>query len=98
MIYFFIQIPLMENKMKWDKPKKKKNKFPSIEIEMSSTSYSGYEEKTTEEGASAPIFPAWSSKQNVNPPSPGRGVKEQSFTLHSGDSGIESVQVCAGYC
>jgi hypothetical protein len=82
----------MENKMKWDKPKKKNKNYPSIEIEMSSTSYSGHNEKTAEE-PSVSMFPVWSSKHNANSSSPGRGIKEQSFILHSGDSGIESVQV-----
>lgn len=94
--FFFMQIPIMENKMKWDRPKKKSKKFPSIEIEMSN--YSSYDEKTTaEEESTVPIFPAWSSKHNDNLPLPDRGVKEHGFILHSGDSGIESVQVCVNY-
>lgn len=95
-IYFIIsrsQIPLMENKMKWDSSKKKK-KFPSIEIEMTSTNINSNDEKTTEEAQSLPMFQVWSSKHNTSSPSPVRGVKEQNFTAHSGDSGIESVQVC----
>lgn len=79
--------------MKWDRPKKKK--FPSIEIEMSSTSYSGNDKKKTTEGESSiPTFQVqWSSKQNINSPSSSRVAKEQSINIHSGDSGIESVQV-----
>lgn len=85
----------MENKMKWDRSKKKK--FPSIEIEMSSTHYNDNNAKTTEDETSVTMFPAWSSKQNINSPSPVRGFKEHNFVLHSGDSGIESVQVCNDY-
>lgn len=85
----------MENKMKWDRSKKKK--FPSIEIEMSNTHYNDNNTRTAEEETSVTMFPMWSSKQNTNSPSPVRGFKEHNFVLHSGDSGIESVQVC-NYC
>lgn len=78
----------MENKMKWDRPKKKK-KFPSIEIEMTSANYDS-DEKISEE---VPIFKLWSTKHNGGSPG-SRRVKEHSFTLNSGDSGIESIQVC----
>lgn len=79
--------------MKWDRSKKKK--FPSIEIEMSSTNHSVNNGKTVEGETSIPMFQVqWSSKQNIRSPSPSRAVKEHSFNLCSGDSGIESVQVC----
>lgn len=85
-----VQIPLMENKMKWDRPKKKKH--PVIEIEMSSADHVG---QTAEEGTSAvPTFQVqWSSKQDVSSPSSGRRFQDHGINLHSGDSGIESVQV-----
>lgn len=74
--------------MKWDRPKKKK-KFPSIEIEMTSTNYDS-DEKTTEE---VPIFKFWSTKSNGGSDD-SRSVREHNFKLNSGDSGIESIQVC----
>lgn len=75
--------------MKWDRSKK--NKFPSIEIEMSNTNYKSVVEKTADEETSIPLFQVWPNKHNSNSPSPTR--KEHSFILQSGDSGIESVQV-----
>ncbi|XP_026818130.1 uncharacterized protein LOC113557049 [Rhopalosiphum maidis] len=83
-------IPLMENKMKWDRSKKKK--FPDIEIEMSNTNYNGKDEKITKEETSIQMIPLWSNNQNADLTSPNLGVKEHSFILQSGDSGIESVQ------
>jgi len=83
----------MENKMKWDRSKKKKFP-PDIEIEMSNTHYNGNDEKITRDETSIQMIPLWSNKQNIDIPSPNIGVKEQSFILQSGDSGIESVQVC----
>lgn len=78
--------------MKWDRSKKKK--FPDIEIEMSNTHYNGNDEKITRDETSIQMIPLWSTKRNIDTPSPNIGVKEQSFILQSGDSGIESVQVC----
>lgn len=78
--------------MKWDRSKKKK--FPDIEIEMSNTNYNGKEEKITKEETSIQMIPLWSNNQNADLTSPNLGVKEHSFILQSGDSGIESVQVC----
>ena len=94
-MYIFLldfQIPLMENKKKWDRSKKKK--FPDIEIEMSRTRYNGNDEKITREETSIQMIPLWSNKQNIDTSSPSIEVKEQSFIIQSGDSGIESVQVC----
>jgi len=90
-IFLGFQIPLMENKMKWDRSKKKK--FPDIEIEMSNTQYNGNEEKFSRDETSIQMVPLWSTKQNIDIPPPNAGVKEQSFIIQSGDSGIESVQV-----
>ncbi|XP_022173233.1 uncharacterized protein LOC111035775 isoform X1 [Myzus persicae] len=84
----YIMIPLMENKMKWDRSKKKK--FPDIEIEMSNTHYNGNDEKITKDETSIQMIPLWSTKQNID--TPNFGVKEQSLIMQSGDSGIESVQ------
>jgi len=81
----------MENKMKWDRPKKKK--FPNIEIEMSNTHYNGNDEKISRDETSIQMIPLWSTKQNIDIPPPNFGVKEQSFIIQNGDSGIESVQV-----
>ncbi|CAI6353733.1 unnamed protein product [Macrosiphum euphorbiae] len=81
----------MENKMKWDRSKKKKFP-PDIEIEMSNTHYNGNDEKITRDETSIQMIPLWSNKQNIDIPSPIIGIKEQSFILQSGDSGIDSVQ------
>lgn len=80
----------MENKMKWDRSKK--NKFPSIEVEISDN-YNKRSGKMIDEENSIPLFQVWPIKQNNNLLSPRRGDKEHSFMLQSGDSGIESVQV-----
>ncbi|CAH1733139.1 unnamed protein product [Aphis gossypii] len=85
----YTMIPLMENKMKWDRSKKKK--FPDIEIEMSNTHYNGHDEKIMKEETPIQMIPLW-SKQNADLASPNLGVKEHSFIIQSGDSGIESVQ------
>lgn len=89
------QIPLMENKMKWDRPKKKKKYYPNIEIEMTDVNYLNIG-NAIEEESSSPIFQTWYGKKNGNLPSPNNHVvyKEQNIYLHSGDSGIESVKVC----
>lgn len=81
----------MENKMKWDRSKKKK--FPDIEIEMSNTHYNGNDEKIKKDETPIQMIPLW-SKQNADLASPNLGIKEHSFIIQSGDSGIESVQVC----
>lgn len=78
--------------MKWDRSKKKK--FPDIEIEMSNTHYNGQDEKITRNETSIQMIPMWSTKQNIDISSQNIGVKEHSFILQSGDSGIESVRVC----
>lgn len=77
--------------MKRDRSKKKK--FPDIKVEMSNTHYNGIDEKITKEETSIQMIPLWSSKPNIDLPSPNLEVKEHSFILQSGDSGIESVQV-----
>jgi len=82
----------MENKMKWDRSKKKK--FPETEIDLSNTNYNSHDQKITREETLIQKIPLWSTKQNTDLLSPNLGVKEHSFTLQNGDSGIESVQVC----
>lgn len=77
--------------MKWDKSKKKK--FPDIEIEMSNTHYNGNDEKMSRDETSIQMIPLWSTKQDIDTPLPNVGVKEKSFIIQNGDSGIESVQV-----
>lgn len=69
--------------MKWNRSKKRK--YPSIEIEMSSASYSGPDDYEM----TIPMYQVCSSKNNGNLSSPNHGVTEQSFTFHGGDSGIE---------
>lgn len=78
--------------MKWDRSKKKK--FPDIEIEMSNTHFNDNDEKITKEETPIQMIQLWSNKQNADLASPNLGVKEHSFIIQSGDSGIESVQVC----
>lgn len=78
--------------MKWNSSKKKK-KFPSIAIETASTNFNDNDEKTAGEATSIPLLQVWSSKHSSNSPSPVHGFKEHGLIVHSGDSGIESVQV-----
>lgn len=76
--------------MKWDRSKKKK--YPGMETDMSGgVRYNRNDTKPTDEEMSIPMFQIGTSDS----PSPSRGTREHSITLHSGgDSGIESVQVC----
>jgi len=72
--------------MKW-----KKKKHPVIEIDMSSANNDG---QMAEDRTSAiPTLQVQSSKQDAGSPSPSRRFQDHGINLHSGDSGIESVQV-----
>lgn len=77
----------MENK-KRDRPKKKK--FSGMETDMSSSMrYHKNDAKETDERTSIPMFEIRTSDSL----SPIHGAMEHSFTLHSGDFGIDSAQV-----